>query len=201
MSKCPVCNSRKGKRVCLLHDTPVCSNCCGDIREATQCRACVHYRDPSAFRKYHEIPAFIPADMDGNSDLTRYSDVIEGSINTFDLEYGGVDDALAMKVLERMYDKYYFKDGAILFESQRLVDLFAYVDAIIAADLPNADPEVFVKVLGAVYHSVRRRTRGGREYMNVIAEYVGRRLDSGLYARPMPTGIGQSDTNQLVIGH
>ena len=183
MAKCPVCNSRKGKRSCLLHETLVCTNCCGDIRQETLCATCIHYRAPSAFRKYHELPAFTPSEMEYDSDLTQYYNAIEGAINTFAAEHGRVDDAVAGRLIERLFDKYHFKDDNMVFDNPLQADLFSYIEAVIASDLPNTDSAKLLGVLGAVYHSIRRRTRGGQEYMNFVKQYVGRRVSPGTYIR------------------
>ena len=54
MAKCPICNSRKGKRKCLISDSFICSLCCGNIRKAETCLGCTFYQKPK--RKYNEVP-------------------------------------------------------------------------------------------------------------------------------------------------
>ena len=66
MAKCPVCNSRKGKRKCLIADSSICSLCCGNTRTAETCANCVFYQKPR--RKYSEVPAYTVSEMDGNTE-------------------------------------------------------------------------------------------------------------------------------------
>ena len=77
MAKCPICNSRKGKRQCLIAGSPVCSLCCGKIRKPDLCLECRFYRKPK--RKYNDVPAYSVSEMDGNLELEAYGNVIEGA--------------------------------------------------------------------------------------------------------------------------
>lgn len=51
MAKCPICNSSKGKRKCLIIDGMICSFCCGSTRTEEACTKCMFYQKPK--RKYH----------------------------------------------------------------------------------------------------------------------------------------------------
>ena len=50
IAKCPICNSRKGERQCLIAGSFVCSLCCGNTRKADLCLECRFYQQPK--RKY-----------------------------------------------------------------------------------------------------------------------------------------------------
>ncbi len=70
MAKCTICNSRKGKRKCLLSDSFVCSLCCGNTRTEEACSECGFYQKPK--RQYNEVPAYFVSEMDGNMELESY---------------------------------------------------------------------------------------------------------------------------------
>jgi len=53
---------------------------------------------------------------------------------------------------------------------------------MITKDLPNIEQEILVKILGVICFVADRRTKFGREYMTVIHQYVGQRLDTGIRA-------------------
>jgi hypothetical protein len=174
MAKCPVCNAKKGKRVCLLHETPICTTCCGDIRQRDTCAACGYYRDETCFRKYHELPAFTPSEMDGSRLLQRWSDTVESAFVAWDHLHGKVDDAVALAALERLFDKFHYGDSTCPPPHTLSAILMEIADDIMQNNKDNpVAPDMFLKALGAIYQSVRRRTRSGREYMNFIHEHVG----------------------------
>ncbi|MDD1613156.1 MAG: hypothetical protein LUQ56_01155 [Methylococcaceae bacterium] len=47
-------------------------------------------------------------------------------------------------------------------------------------DLVDIDELVLVKILAVICFVAKRRTTTGREYMNVIHQYVGQRIGSGI---------------------
>lgn len=55
MSKCTICNSRKGKRKCLITLTFICSACCGKSRTDGSCKHCPFYRGPESERKSNKL--------------------------------------------------------------------------------------------------------------------------------------------------
>ena len=55
-----------------------------------------------------------------------------------------------------------------------------YVEEAIRNDLRGVSNEKIVKILGVIRFVAKRRTKIGREYMNVIHQYVGQRVDTGI---------------------
>ena len=179
MAKCPVCNSRKGKRKCFIADAFICSLCCGNTRTEETCSGCVFYRKPK--RKYNEVPAYSVAEMDGNSELEAYGNCIEGALCAYDIDNEfRLTDKEAIKIIELLIDQYHFHDQSMDGESQIIVNGVNFVEKAMREDLKDVANEKIVKVLGVIRFVARRRTRTGREYMKVIHEYVGPRIATGL---------------------
>jgi hypothetical protein len=179
MAKCSICNSRKGKRKCLIADGLVCSLCCGNTRTEEACSECVFYQKPK--KKYNEVPAYSVSEMDGNMELESYGNSIEGALCAYDIENEGkLNDSDAIRIIELLIDKYHFQDQEIEQEHQTIVNGFNYVDKSIREDLKDVENEKIVKVLGVIRFVAKRRTKTGREYMNVIHQYVGQRVGSGM---------------------
>jgi len=179
MAKCSICNSRKGKRKCLIADGLVCSLCCGNTRTEEACSECVFYQKPK--KKYNEVPAYSVSEMDGNMELESYGNSIEGALCAYDIENEGkLNDSDAIRIIELLIDKYHFQDQEIEQEHQTVVNGVNYVDKSIREDLKDVENEKIVKVLGVIRFLAKRRTKTGREYMNVIHQYVGQRVGSGI---------------------
>lgn len=179
MAKCPVCDSRKGKRQCAISNGLVCSLCCGTIRKEELCLNCSYYQKPK--RKYNEVPSFTASQMEAHDELNDYSNAIEGALCAYDFKNSNsLKDADAIKILEMLIDKYYFKDAQINVDNTFLLAGFNFVDAVIGEDLAGIDELVLVKILGVIYFVAKRRTKFGREYMTVIHQYVGQRIGSGI---------------------
>lgn len=179
MAKCSICNSRKGKRKCLIADGLVCSLCCGNTRTEEACSECVFYQKPK--KKYNEVPAYSVSEMDGNIELESYGNSIEGALCAYDIENEGkLNDSDAIRIIELLIDKYHFQDQEIEQEHQTVVNGVNYVDKSIREDLKDVENEKIVKVLGVIRFVAKRRTKTGREYMNVIHQYVGQRVGSGM---------------------
>lgn len=179
MAKCPICNSRKGKRKCLIADGLVCSQCCGNIRTEATCLECTYYQKPK--RKYSEVPSYSVSDMDGNMELESYGNSIEGALCAYDVEnQGKLKDSDAIKIIELLIDKYHFQDQKLDQENDVIANGVNYVDKSIMEDMKDVEIDEIVKVLGVIRFVARRRTQIGREYMNVIHQYVGQRIGSGI---------------------
>lgn len=179
MAKCPICDSRKGKRQCIIASGLVCSVCCGTIRKEDLCLNCSYYQKPK--RKYNEVPSFTSSQMNDSDQLIDYSNAIEGALCAYDVENNkSLKDVDAIKILEMLIDKYYFKDSQINCDNPFLLAGFNFVDAVICEDLADIDELVLVKILAVICFVAKRRTRTGREYMNVIHQYVGQRIGSGI---------------------
>lgn len=179
MAKCPICNSRKGKRQCLIADGLICSLCCGNTRKAETCSECGYYQKPK--RKYNEVPAYSVSEMNENTELESYSNAIEGALCSYDIEHGNkLKDSDAIRIIELLIDRYYFKDQQMEAESQIIADGVDYVGGVISKDLKDLSNEVIVKTLGVLRFVAKRRTKTGREYMGVIHQYVGQRIGAGI---------------------
>jgi len=183
MAKCVVCNSRKGQRKCLKEDSFVCSQCCGETRRAELCQGCVFYSEVIAVRKYSEVPRFSTQTMDSNMELQSYSNSIEGTLCLIDSSHKMVlNDEFALKILRMLIDKYHFHDSDISCEDSQAKKGFDMVVKSITEDFIDVSEEVIVKILGVIHYVAKRRSQGGREYFNIIQQYVGLRAGSGMRA-------------------
>ncbi|MES9903099.1 MAG: hypothetical protein ABW168_10490 [Sedimenticola sp.] len=179
MAKCTICNSRKGKRKCLLSDSFVCSLCCGNTRTEEACSECGFYQKPK--RQYNEVPAYFVSEMDGNMELESYGNSIEGALCAYDEENENkLNDHEAIRIIELLIDIYHFKDQCAKDESPMILNGVKHLVSSINEDLDDVSNEVLVKILGVIRFVARRRTKTGREYMNIIRQYVGQRIASGV---------------------
>ena len=179
MAKCPICNSRKGKRKCLISGGFICSLCCGNIRKAETCLGCAFYQKPK--RKYSEVPAYSVSDMDGNIELESYGNAIEGALCSYDIKSGSnLKDSDAIRMIELLIDMYHFKDNKVEADSQIIANGLIFLDDVIREDLKDVDNEIIVRILGVIRFVAKRRTNTGREYMKIIHQYVGQRISSGV---------------------
>jgi len=179
MAKCPICNSRKGKRKCSLADNLICSLCCGNTRTEEACSECGFYKKPK--RNYNEVPAYSVSDMDGNMELESYGNSIEGALCTYDDKNENIlRDHEAIKILELLIDLYHFKEKSIGEESPLILNGVKHLESAINEDLNNVINEEIVKILGVIRFVAKRRTKTGKEYMNIIHQYVGERIASGI---------------------
>jgi len=179
MAKCPICNSKKGKRKCALATDSVCSLCCGNTRTEETCSKCGYYKKPK--RKYNEAPAYSVTEINGNAVLESHGNDIEGSLCLYDDENENqLNDLDAIRIIELLIDIYYFKDQSTQEESPLISNGVKYLKSTINEDLNNVSNEVIVKILGVIRFVALRRTKTGREYMNIIHQYVGQRVASGI---------------------
>jgi len=179
MAKCPICNSRKGKRQCLIAGSPVCSLCCGNTRKPDLCLECRFYQKPK--RQYNDVPAYSVSEMDGNMELETYGNAIEGALCSYDIENGNnLKDSDAIRIIELLIDLHHFGDHQIDTDSQLIANGVDYVEEAIRKDLHGVSNEIIIKILGVIRFVAKRRTKIGREYMNIIHQYVGQRIDTGV---------------------
>ena len=170
MAKCPMCNSKKGKRECKLVDNQkVCSLCCGTTRDE-KCIGCEYYRSNKEFRKYHTVPSYTPADMNDNFDLQAYTDKLEKLFCELDSDYG-ISDDVAISIYKLLLDKYYFKDEKLEFKDEFIEKSFKMADKIVSYF--NVDEQSKIKFCGLLYFVSNRRTKGKREYLDFIQYHVG----------------------------
>lgn len=171
--KCPVCNSRKGKRKCLLTTTWICSLCCGQERSKDSCEGCPYFRERKPQRRYGEVPAYTAETMANRSDLTAHAYVIEEAISTFDADIGGrLRDETALRMLELLMDQYHFQDLQLASEEERAQQGLQRVATAIDQHLSDLSALVLVRVLCTIYLLAKRRSQGGREYLNFLREFA-----------------------------
>ena len=185
MAKCPICNSRKGKRKCLATSSFVCSICCGESRKAEKCAGCFFFKDEKLTRNYSKAP-FVPLEQMADSlELQDYSNVIESAICQFDHDqHEDLSDKQVFEVLELLVDKYFFGDATFNFENQLEKEGFALIDQAIQDDLGELSNQELSKAIGTIYRSIKRRTSGNREYLEFGKQYVGVRVGPGIRAIP-----------------
>jgi hypothetical protein len=183
MAKCPMCNSKKGKRVCkLVENQKVCSLCCGTTRN-TDCVGCEYYKTPLASRKYNTVPKYSTQDMESNFTLQEYSNEIESALCKIDREYDlRLKDEIALDIYKLLMDKYFFRDKEFVFKSDIVKNGFELICSVIEYNNFDSDNEMLVKTIGVLYFVANRRTKGGREYFKVIEHYVGG--GNGVYRIP-----------------
>jgi hypothetical protein len=174
MAKCPVCNTRKGKRQCQIHErVAICSLCCGQIREEYSCQGCGYYQDPRSTRKYHTLPSYPMHEME-RAELSDSSLVIESGFCRFDdsLDQPLRDQQIA-GIIQGLLSKYHFEDESIHLDNDDITQQgFKFLDQRIQQHLPNISNERLVKLIGCIYGSVRRRTKGRREYLDFVYPFA-----------------------------
>ena len=179
--KCPLCNSRKGKRRCLIADGSVCSLCCGQTRNEDTCQNCSFYKEPKLNRNYKEVPSYSTKQMEASIELQDFSNAIEGSICSFDNQTGNtIYDTVAIRIIELLLDKYHFNDEILKFDNELIQNGFDHVNQTIENDLQDVPRETIIKVLGVIHFVAKRRTTGRREYLKIINDYVGGHVAPGL---------------------
>lgn len=185
--KCPVCNGRKGKRKCLREEGLICSQCCGETRNAEACPGCEFYRDVVSLRRYGDAPRFSTAEMESDFELQTYSNTIEGALGLFDHNNrSSLNDSLALEVLEKLLDRYHFHDAEVVCGEELVQAGFDLVLHAKSEDLADVPEEILVRILGVIRFVAKRRTHGGREYFNIIQQYVGTRIGPGVRLAPHP---------------
>jgi hypothetical protein len=173
MAKCPVCNSRKGKRKCLIQDAFICSLCCGQIRTADKCEGCSYFKDAKAIRNYKHAPYFSLSRMKDDEELQDISEVIEAAICEFDeRHHRTLDDKLVLRIIELLLDKYAFNDKEIAYQNDLEEQGFRFLDQTIEEKLKNKSSEDLTKIIGTVYRSVIRHTVRRREYLEFVRDFV-----------------------------
>ncbi|NOQ35420.1 MAG: hypothetical protein GQ569_05935 [Methylococcaceae bacterium] len=180
MAKCPICNSRKGKRKCaVVDDKFVCSLCCGTSRDEEKCDGCVYYQAPR--RKYNAVPYFSVLEMRDSFDLDDESRVLEGGLSAFNAEQEDtLTDLDAIGIYELLIDKYHFKDAHISSDNPLWQQGFEYIDIAIETDIKDLNEERITKLIATVRTSARKHTAiTGCEYMTFIRQYVGQRIGTG----------------------
>lgn len=185
MAKCPVCNSRKGKRECQINShNLICSLCCGQTRNDS-CKGCDFFEPVKTFRGYDDVPRFSIEAMSNDISLNSDSAVIEGSLCAYDIATDQVmNDKDAIKIYELLLDKYHFKNSDLSFPDEITKNGFLHIDSAIKKELSQNSHEEIVKLIGVIRFTAKRRGEIGRDYLEFIKGYVGPRLASGLQILP-----------------
>lgn len=181
MAKCTECKARKGKRKCKATGTFICSLCCGQSRNQDKCEGCSFFIGVGQNRNYRKVPFYSTQQMADDFELQDIANGIESTLNQVASENADlVYDSTAAQLVELLLDHYHFKDDELKTEDSLLMSGYELLIKVIQ-DQPNFVPEEeLVKVLGAVYRSIQRRTNGGREYLNFIRGAVGTRVADGV---------------------
>ena len=181
MAKCPICNSRKGKRKCVVQEGFICTLCCGETRSVEKCEGCSYFKETTSIRNYTKVPHYPLPRMSNNIDLQDQANVIESAICQFDNEQkGNLNDNVILRIVEFLLNRYHFKDDKLVFSNILEENGFISIDRAIKEDLSLLKAEDVTKLLGTVYRSINRHTVNGREYLDFIHEYVGLRVGKGV---------------------
>ena len=95
-----------------------------------------------------------------------------------------VKDSSVLKLFEVLLDKYHFMEDENDISEDSLEKGIDMVKMSIAQDLAGVSNEEIVKILGVVYFVARRRSKGNREYLDFIHNYVGMRAGPGMRVLP-----------------
>lgn len=181
MAKCSICNTSKGKRKCKAVDSFVCSLCCGKTRNSEKCDGCSFYSGSEFIRDYNKVPYYPVPEMANDLALQDRSDVIESAICQFDFDLDqSLTDSTALRLIELLLDKYYYEDEVIKFKGKLEENGFLTINEKIQKDIDNRFLEDLSKILSAIYRSIKRHTKGGREYLKFIHQHVGIRIIKGI---------------------
>ncbi len=172
--KCPLCNSRKGKRKCLITEGSICSLCCGQTRNEAACQGCVFYQADQTIRKYSDVPSYSTKQMGASDELQGYSDIIETALCECDhATKGEMKDPDAVRIYELLIDKYYFKDETFQFENDLIEKGFNHILKAMKMDMPDIPEDKRIKVLGVLRFVAKRWNRGRRDYFGIINGFFG----------------------------
>jgi hypothetical protein len=142
MAKCPVCNTRKGKRKCaIVNNQFVCSLCCANTRKEEICLDCVFYLPLQ--HNYDAVPAFSAAVLANNHALQNYSHRLENA-------YQAPNPQDALAIIELLLNKYHFNEAEIKTSNALWQAGFETADHVIKADLQEIDHETLINLLGAM---------------------------------------------------
>lgn len=187
MAKCPICNSRKGKRKCQAVDGFVCTICCGETRNEKRCGDCSFMKKTVLVRNYTAVPHIPPQVMSDSMNLQDKANVIESAICQFDqIHQNQLTDAIVLKIVQLLMDKYFFGDSVLNFGDALEKEGFEIVDQAIQQDIKTLNNQDLSRIIGTIYRSVKRRMAGNRNYLEFIHQYVGKRVGSGVRVLRLP---------------
>ncbi|WP_150469038.1 hypothetical protein [Cysteiniphilum sp. SYW-8] len=118
--------------------------------------------------------------MEASLYLQNISEVIESAICDYDYEASwSLKDPTAIRIIELLLDQYHFQDTQPKEENETILLGFKQVAKQMQKNLKKIPNEEIIKTLGAIYFVAVRRTRGNREYLNIIKQYVGLNTEIG----------------------
>lgn len=174
MTKCTICNSRKGKRKCKSTETFICSLCCGESRTEEKCGGCSFFKSAAATRNYRSVPYYTTQDMADNTELEGIANVIESTLcGVWTNAPHNVNDRTAARLVELMIDRYHFNDEAPQADSPVLEEGFRLFSQNTGKAFSQLHSEEVVKILAALYRSIQRRTVGGASYLQFVSQFTG----------------------------
>ncbi|MBU0992384.1 MAG: hypothetical protein KJ737_07805 [Proteobacteria bacterium] len=178
MAKCPICNSRKGKRKCKINDNLICSLCCGESRSIENCEGCSFFKDEKSFRNYKSAPYYPLGEIANNTFLQNSAMVIESAICKFDInQKRELNDGIIINVIQRLLDHFHFNEEQVTFSNGIEEDGYNTVTKAIKTGLSSKSKEEVTQLLGTVYRSAMRRDANKRAYVDFIHEFT----QSGIY--------------------
>jgi len=84
MAKCPVCESKKGKRNCSKENSIICSKCCASIRNEDECFNCTYFNSSdkslNISQEDKDIVMKINNDVDNSLMLMKHGNLEEGKL-------------------------------------------------------------------------------------------------------------------------
>jgi hypothetical protein len=187
MSKCPVCDSRQGKRRCQAHGALVCSLCCGTSRAPTACHGCGFYKAP--VRRYGDLPRYSTQQMADSTELQGISFPVEAGVCLLDRERQfALRDTQAIAIFELLLDLYAFGDSRHTVAPRiTQLDCGSVVD-LVERELQPYDRATIAKVIAAVRFVACRRAAGGRHHLDVLHQYCGAYVGPGIGLRRLADG-------------
>ncbi|MBA3007397.1 MAG: hypothetical protein KKB91_00165 [Proteobacteria bacterium] len=173
MAKCTVCDSRKGKRKCKSTGTFICSLCCGETREQEKCEGCSFISPVLASRNYRSVPYFSTEEMAKSPELEGIAENIEKLLcMVWAADSKNFNDGTAARLVERMIDKYHFKDDKQPMAELAIASGDQLLSQAVSQELEHVPTEKLVKVLAAVYRAIQRRTIGGSSYLEFVSHFT-----------------------------
>jgi hypothetical protein len=179
MSKCALCGSRKGKRLCRVRLGSVCPICCGEARQPETCGDCEFYRPP--VRNYGALPRHSTERMGDSTELQGISYPVEAAICSLDRERDyQMQDAQAIVILELLLDFYAFADSedAVSAKAHEL-GCEKVVEAV-RSKMRGFDHAVVAKVIATARFTACRRASGDRQHLDLLHHFC----DPGIGPNP-----------------
>lgn len=174
MAKCTLCNSRKGKRKCQATDTFICSQCCGTSRDPDQCEGCSFFAGSATVRNYRTLPHYTIGEMERSPNNEKIAMVVENTLSLiWNRDKAHVNDRTVQKLVEMLLDKFHFNNDHNDVSDPVLAQGFQRLCVEIDAELGDVPKDKLVKVLGAVYRSIQRRSSGSSTYLQFINRFTG----------------------------